>query len=81
MFGKVLRHEVDEEFRYVQLTIKSSVQQLMKSNLREKYPTRSSAEINKLLIDIQNGKVMMEQSIWQKIIKHMYEPNDFEIIA
>lgn len=49
----------------------------MKTNLREKYHTKGSAEINKLVSDIQNGKVMMEQSIWQKIIKHMYEPNDY----
>jgi len=81
LFGKVLRHEVDEEFRYVQLTIKSSVQQLLKQALREKYPTKASAEVNRILTMITNGKILMEQAIWQKIIRHMYEAEDVEILS
>ena len=64
MFGKVLRHEVDEEFRYVQLTIKSSVQTLLKKALQEKYPAKASAELNRILTMITNGKILMEQAIW-----------------
>ena len=30
---------------------------------------------------ITNGKILMEQAIWQKIIKHMYEPGDVEILS
>ena len=30
---------------------------------------------------ITNGKILMEQAIWQKIIKHMYEPGDVEILT
>ena len=48
LFGKVLRHEVDEEFRYTQLTIKSNIQQVLKTFLREKHPTKSAVELQKI---------------------------------
>lgn len=68
LFGKVLRHEVDEEFRYVQLTIKSTIHQLLGIYLREKQPQKSSACTNKIISEVREGKQHLDFSIWLKII-------------
>jgi hypothetical protein len=52
----------------------------VKNFLREKYPQKALANINRMRMDIQNGKTLLDHSIWSKIINHMYEPGDVEII-
>ena len=52
----------------------------MKNYLREKYPQKALANINKMRIDIQNGKTLLDYSLWTKIVNHMYEPGDVENI-
>ena len=41
LFGKILRNECDEEFRFIQQTVKETVFALLKAVLREKYPNKS----------------------------------------
>jgi hypothetical protein len=53
----------------------------LKQGLREKYPNKGSGEINRVINDIANGKTLMEQSLWMKIIKHMYETTDVATIS
>jgi hypothetical protein len=38
LFGKILRSECDEEFRYIQQTVKETVIALLRALYREKYP-------------------------------------------
>ena len=80
LFGKVLKNEIDEEFRYVQHTIKSTTIQMLKTFVKEKHPNKSTAAIEKVMLDLQSDKVQVEYSIWNKIINHMYEAKDVEIL-
>lgn len=37
LFGKILKNECDEEFRYIQMHVKDTLVGLLKSLLKEKY--------------------------------------------
>jgi hypothetical protein len=80
LFGKVIRHEVDEEFRFVQLTVSSTINQLVKSYLRQKYPGMQIIEMNKLLDDTVAGKSLLSFNIWSRIIDHMYDQRDSAVL-
>jgi len=41
LFGKILRNECDEEFRFIQQTVKDTVIALLRALYREKYPSKS----------------------------------------
>ncbi len=37
LFGKILRNECDEEFRFIQTTVKETIYALLKATIKEKY--------------------------------------------
>ena len=78
LFGKILKNECDEEFRFIQTHVKETLVGLLRSLLRERFPLKSESEINKLMKEVQNGS--MEEWQWRKIIEKMYDPNDYEIL-
>lgn len=42
VFGKILRNEVDEEFRFVQTELKTTVTDLLKMHIKTKMPYKSA---------------------------------------
>jgi len=57
-FGKVLKNEVDEEFRYVLQEIKNSVQLNLRRLLMEKNPKKPADFINRLFKEKMTGKLL-----------------------
>ena len=45
LFGKILKNECDEEFRYIQMHVKDTLVGLLKSLLKEKHHMKSETEI------------------------------------
>ena len=80
LFGKVLKNEIDEEFRYVQVHVRDTISVLLKSFLKEKHPTKSETDMQRTIEDIQSDKVPIETFYWTKIIERMYDDNDFELL-
>lgn len=78
LFGKILKNECDEEFRFIQTHVKETLVGLLRSLLRERFPLKSESEINKLMKEVQGGS--MDEWQWRKIIEKMYDPNDYEIL-
>lgn len=78
LFGKILKNECDEEFRFIQTHVKETLVGLLKALLREKFPLKSESEIDRMMKSIQKG--YMEEWQWRKIIEKMYDPNDYEIL-
>ena len=78
LFGKILKNECDEEFRFIQMHVKDTLLSLLKVLLKDKHPFKSESEIQKLLESIQAGT--MEEWMWRKIIEKMYDPKDFEVL-
>lgn len=75
LFGKILRNECDEEFRFIQATVRETVFALLKAVIREKYPTKSEETLTKM----QEGVIgdSIERWQWRKIIEKMYDEEDF----
>ncbi len=60
VFGKILRNEVDEEFRFVQTELKSTINELLKMHIKTKMPYKSAAEINDMMSKKINGEISYE---------------------
>lgn len=72
LFGKILKNECDEEFRFIQMHVKDTLHNLLKVLMKDRYPFKVEAEINKLLEAVQTG--VIEEWMWRKIIEKMYDP-------
>jgi hypothetical protein len=49
LFGKILKSECDEEFRFIQMHVKDTLHNLLKVLIKDKYPFKVEVEINKML--------------------------------
>lgn len=74
VFGRILRNECDEEFRLVQIQVKETVAELLKMNIKSKFPLKNSNDINDLVQDKMNTHLIEEE--WEDIIKYMYNEED-----
>lgn len=49
LFGKILKNECDEEFRFIQMHVKDTLYNLLKVLLKDKFPFKVEVEIGKML--------------------------------
>jgi len=74
LFGKILRNECDEEFRFIQQTVKETVYALLKAVLKDRYPGKTEDQLIKM------QEAVMAESIekwqWKSIIEKMYDEED-----
>lgn len=54
LFGKILKNECDEEFRFIQMHVKDTLLNLLRVLLRDKYQFKGEAEIGRMLEQIQS---------------------------
>ncbi|CAD8087342.1 unnamed protein product [Paramecium sonneborni] len=78
VFGKILRNECDEEFRFVQGQVKNTIMELLKMYLRGKFPLKTNADIKEMMNQRFNSFIFQEEA--EDIIKYMYNQVDSEII-
>lgn len=78
LFGKILKNECDEEFRYIQLHVKETLSGLLKTLIKERFPMKSEAEVSRMLRETEKGQI--EEWQWRSIIEKMYDQNDYEIL-
>lgn len=76
LFGKILRNECDEDFRFIQHTVKETVYALLKAVLKERYSSKSEDYLLKLQEQITSDSI--EKWQWKKIIEKMYDEEDFK---
>jgi hypothetical protein len=74
LFGKILRNECDEEFRFIQMHVQDTLNNLLKAGLKEKFQHKSEADIQAIHSQITNG--FIEDVYWAKIIERMYDEQD-----
>ena len=79
LFGKVLKNECDEEFRFIQLHVKETLQNLLKILLREKHHLKTEGEISSMIESIQNSSI--EDWQWKKIVHKMYDREDVDTLV
>jgi len=73
LFGKVLRNDVEEDFRFVAAHVKETVHGLLKILIKERYPLKGENEVIKMLEDITGDRLVLESIYWIKIVERMYE--------
>jgi hypothetical protein len=78
VFGKILRNEVDEEFRFVQQQLKQTVKELLRVYLKGKHPMKRDSDIGEMLERRvnQTAGVEVQEEEWTDIIKYMYNHQD-----
>ncbi|OMJ87610.1 hypothetical protein SteCoe_10607 [Stentor coeruleus] len=79
VFGLILKNECDEEFRFVQVQVKKTVTELLRINLRNKFPLKSAGDINEM-VNERTGKYLAEDE-WNEIVRFMYNESDAEYIV
>ena len=79
VFGKILKNECDEEFRFVQLQVKETIAELLKMFLRGKFPLKTNGDIESMLQDKYAGMISEEE--WTDIVKYMYNQTDAELLV
>ena len=81
VFEKILRSEVDEDFRLVQRQLKDTAVELLKQQLRSANANKLEPEI-KALVDARtherSGGVAEES--WRPIVRYLYEKSDAEAL-
>ena len=80
LFGKILRSECDEEFRFIQQTVKETVIALLRALFREKYPQKSENTLIGMVDAVLSGKGFIENWQWRRIIEKMYDEEDYRIL-
>ena len=78
LFGKILRNECDEDFRFIQTQVKAAMTEILKDRLKRKFKHKSEADIAKLINEIMMGEV--DEGTWQEIIRKMYNEEHFVVL-
>lgn len=73
-FGKILKNEIEEEFRFVQKQVKSSVSELLKMRIKADFPYIQEKAAKELLTEKLNGD--LEHDEWLYVINYMYNDTD-----
>ena len=78
VFGKILRNECDEEFRFVQAQVKTTISELLKMLVKSKYPYKNKQEVADLLQAKVEGYLSEDEV--HEIVKYMYSKEDASVI-
>jgi Ca2+-binding EF-hand superfamily protein len=70
VFGKMLKNECDEGFRFMIAEAKKAIEDILESQLRKKYKYKREVAIRQLLISIKEGAI--EEWLWKGVIEEMY---------
>jgi len=79
LFGKILRNECDEGFRFVFAEIKAAMATVLKDKLKQKYKSKTEAELNKMVKEMQQTEIT--EKYWSAIIMKMYNEEHFHILS
>ena len=78
LFAKVLKNECDEEFRYIQVHVRNTMEQVLKNVYRDKHPLKSEKDLNQMVEKLKkhNGTGQLEEATWKKVVLKMYDEQD-----
>lgn len=80
LFGKVLRNEIDEDFRFVQAALKDTVHSLLRQMIRERHLLKGENELKAMIDEALTDRVSIETMQWMKIIERMYDVQDIRVL-
>ncbi|CAD8172766.1 unnamed protein product [Paramecium octaurelia] len=78
VFGKILRNECDEEFRYVQIQVKQTIAELLRMFLRQKNPLKNMTDIKEMWNQKMQNYLSFDEC--QEIVNYMYNQEDSQVL-
>ena len=79
VFGKILRNEIDEEFRFVQQELRDSTEICLRVHLKGKNPLKSDDAISRMTTGVVNGLIGREQ--WSDVVGCLYNEEDAAVLG
>jgi hypothetical protein len=76
LFGKILKHCIDEQFWHILQKNKDSVHSLVTFYLRERYLRVSQIEFSNLVGDVLADSALVEKWVWSRVTDRMYDEGD-----
>jgi len=76
VFQKIIDNEFEEDFRFVQASLKKSVKGLLRAYLRSAHKRKSTAFVDNLLKKRTSKTGMIYEKEWTDILKYMYNVED-----
>jgi hypothetical protein len=77
VFSKILRSEIDEDFRLVQKQVKETATELLRLQLKATFPLKLEPAINELFKERTNASSgVVDEDSWKAIVRYMYEAKD-----
>ena len=74
VFGRILRNEIEEEFRIVQVNIRDAVADLLRVHIKAKAPLKQDDFVNMELKEKTSHEVIEEE--WLDIVQYLYNHED-----
>ncbi|CAD2217429.1 hypothetical protein, conserved [Angomonas deanei] len=74
VFGRILRNEIEEEFRFVQMKLRETAEELLLQQLKGRHPLKSDVELGRLL-EKKKEKGLREEE-WTYIVEYLYNADD-----
>jgi Ca2+-binding EF-hand superfamily protein len=74
LFSKVMKNEIEEEFRFTFKQLKSSISDVLKHILKLKFPYMQEKAVKDLVSEKVSSE--LEESEWTGILDYMYNPDD-----
>ena len=78
LFGKILRNECDEDFRFIQIQVKAAMGEILKEKFKKKFKHKAEGEIMRMIQELQNG--MIDEWQWKEVIRKMYNEEHVTIL-
>ncbi|CAK69530.1 unnamed protein product (macronuclear) [Paramecium tetraurelia] len=78
VFGKILRNECDEEFRFVQIQVKQTIAELLRMFLRQKNPLKNMTDIKEMWNQKMQNYLSFDEC--QEIVNYMYNQEDSQVL-
>lgn len=75
-FGKILRNELNEDFRFVIQELEREIDRLTIDYLRAKHALKSDAYNTRLAKKYRMNEIPMDHGMWVDIVKHLYDDDD-----
>lgn len=78
LFAKILRHQIEENYRKVFQEVRKTSMQLLKIHLKNKFPYMQEKAIKDMVNSKTQGE--LEEEEWKSIVNYMYNPSDSQYL-
>lgn len=76
VFAKIIRNEVEEEFRFTQAALRDSVKDLVKVYVQGTNTGLASGHINALVAQLAADEELLSTEMWEDVVRYMYNSED-----